>query len=293
MTDPRQRTGGLAPHEAPSNTNGASTQQEAKSEVKNTRHPAVATDASRRRDRIKLLLGSITETTGKLADLIEAARDGEDHRVLGFASWTAYVAAEFSGLLTGLGTADRRVAVHVLAASGMPTRAIAQVAGISQSTAARDARVSQSDSPAPARSAKLAQRRQHWAAEQEAAEIAEMADVPTEEFEAALTAAREQDDLSRENVISNLPKKRVTGAVGKSYSQQAPPVKPRRRPLPDAYNDAVFDLEKVLARLQRLTDDDRFAANRDALADRHRYQLDSADALLNLVCIALTEGGDR
>jgi len=103
--------------------------------------------ASRRRDRIKLLLGSIAATTEKLADLIEAARDGEDHVVLGFASWTAYVAAEFSGLLAGLGTAERRVAVHALSVSGMPTRAIAEVAGISQSTAARDARVSHDDSP--------------------------------------------------------------------------------------------------------------------------------------------------
>ncbi len=108
---------------------------------------APAGDASRRRDRIKLLLGSIAATTEKLVDLIEAARDGEDHVVLGFASWTAYVAAEFSGLLTGLGTAERRVAVHALSVSGMPTRAIAEVAGISQSTATRDAQVSHGESP--------------------------------------------------------------------------------------------------------------------------------------------------
>jgi hypothetical protein len=107
----------------------------------------VATDASRRRDAIKLLLGSIAETTEKLADLIEAARDGEDHVVLGFASWTAYVAAEFSGLLTGLGTAERRVAVHALSVSGMPTRAIAEVAGVDHSTVVRDQKQVVQDAP--------------------------------------------------------------------------------------------------------------------------------------------------
>lgn len=201
--------------------------------------PVVASDASRRRDRIRLLLGSITETTEKLADLIEAARDSEDHVVLGFSSWTAYVAAEFSGLLAGLGTADRRVAVHALATSGMPTRAIAEVAGISQSTAARDVRVSHSDSPAETAGAAvvLADGSTVTAT---AAEL-RMADASDDEFEAALTAARAQDDLSQRNVVQLLAP-RVTGRDGRSYPQQGPPRTPRRRPLPDAYADAASNL---------------------------------------------------
>jgi len=232
----------------------------------------VATDASRRRDRIKLLLGSIAETTEKLADLIEAARDGEDHVVLGFASWTAYVAAEFSGLLTGLGTAERRVAVHALSVSGMPTRAIAEVAGISQSTAARDARVSHDDSPvrgvAACETFVLA----------DGSEIAVSADelfmgaVSDDEFEVALTTARQQGDLSSSNVVRLLGP-RVTGVDGRSYAQQAPRRTQRRRALPDAYDEAVHDLVKVLERLARLHRDDRFAANREAVRGRNHGPL--------------------
>jgi len=252
----------------------------------------LASDASRRRDRIKLLLGSITETTEKLADLIEAARDGEDHVVLGFASWTAYVAAEFSGLLTGLGTADRRVAVHALSESGMPTRAIAEVAGISQSTAARDVRLSHDDSPVEGEAAGetfvLADGFEIAVSTDELA----MADMSDDEFEVALSAAREQDNLSRSNVVRLLGP-RVTGVDGRSYPQQAPPRTPRRRPLPDAYADAVYDVGKALERLERLYDDDRFPAHRDVLAGQHRFTMQTSKDRLARVFYGLTDGGDQ
>ncbi len=45
-------------------------------------HTAPATDASRRRDRIKLLLSAMTTTTEKIAELLDAAQADEDHRIL-------------------------------------------------------------------------------------------------------------------------------------------------------------------------------------------------------------------
>ncbi len=71
--------------------------------------------------------------------------------------------------------------------------------------------------------------------------------------------------------------RRVTGADGKPYQPgQRRPAEARRRPrrpLPDAYRDAVEDLRKAAARLQRLHTDDRFTSHRPALARHHRRQL--------------------
>lgn len=56
----------------------------------------------------------------------------------------------------------------------------------------------------------------------------------------------------------------VQGIDGKSY-QPPTPRTPRRRPLPDAFKDAVWDLTKTIDRLDRLVQDDRFPANRKSL----------------------------
>lgn len=59
----------------------------------------------------------------------------------------------------------------------------------------------------------------------------------------------------------------MTGVDGKTYSPPvAPPErKPRRRPLPDVYQDAFWELQKAVERLERLHRDDRFPANRHGL----------------------------
>ena len=49
--------------------------------------------------------------------------------------------------------------------------------------------------------------------------------------------------------------------------------KPRRTSLPDAVVDAVYDLNKAVTRLAKLTEDDRFASNRDAIQTRHLPEL--------------------
>jgi len=242
---------------------------------------AVANDATRRRDRIKLLLSTMTTTTEKIAELLEAAQADGDHRALGYASWTAYVAGEYAESLAGLSAAARRPAVAALAEGGLSTRAIAEIAGVGQSTVGRDLQVTRSGSPGeagPVRSAKLEQRREFFDSDEEMRDAEVMADASDDDFEAALTAAREQDDLSRENVTANLPAKRVTGTDGKSYSARAEPRKPRRSPLPDSYRRAVWELQKSVERLERLHADDRFTTNRALLDAAYRHPVtDSLD----------------
>jgi hypothetical protein len=95
-------------------------------------------DASRRRDRIKLLLTSMTEQTSKVVAILEEAEANEDHLTLGYKSWTAYIAGEYAGLLSDLKLAQRREVVGSLTAIGMSTRAIAGVVGTSHKTVVKD-----------------------------------------------------------------------------------------------------------------------------------------------------------
>jgi hypothetical protein len=89
-------------------------------------------EARRRRDRIKLLLTSMTEQTNKVVAILEEAQTNEDHLALGYASWTAYIAGEYAGLLAELTRANRREVVGSLTSAGMPTRAIAEIVGVDQ-----------------------------------------------------------------------------------------------------------------------------------------------------------------
>jgi hypothetical protein len=95
-------------------------------------------EARRRRDRIKLLLTSMTEQTNKVVAILEEAQTNEDHLALGYASWTAYIAGEYAGLLAELTRANRREVVGSLTSAGMPTRAIAEIVGVDHSTVVRD-----------------------------------------------------------------------------------------------------------------------------------------------------------
>ncbi len=124
-------------------SNGSASHHAAKSSVESTAGAA----ASRRRDRITLLIGSMTTTTEKIAELLDAAQVEQDHVALGYASWPAYVAGEFADALAGLSTVARRPAVAALAEGGLSTRAIAEIAGVGQSTVGRDLQVTRSGSP--------------------------------------------------------------------------------------------------------------------------------------------------
>lgn len=52
-----------------------------------------------------------------------------------------------------------------------------------------------------------------------------------------------------------------------------PPPSPKRRPLPDAFKDATYDLTKVMERLTRLVTDDRFNRNAEQVSGMSRGDL--------------------
>lgn len=59
--------------------------------------------------------------------------------------------------------------------------------------------------------------------------------------------------------------------------------KPNRKPLPDAFRSAAWDLSKVAERLNRLADDDRFPRNAEQVAQMSRSDLLRAADLLAAV----------
>lgn len=74
---------------------------------------------------------------------------------------------------------------------------------------------------------------------------------------------------------------KVVGLDGKTYT--APRPTPRRRPFPDQFFDATFDLDKAVDRVVRLADDDRLPRNREAIAHQAPALGRAANRLLEVL----------
>lgn len=107
-------------------------------------------DAERLDKRIRLLADSINNNLAKLYELVELAKVGEIHVVLGFPSWPAYIADVFGGQVR-LDREQRRELVGYLSGEGMSQRAIAEVVAVDQKTVTNDLRArEENSSPEPA-----------------------------------------------------------------------------------------------------------------------------------------------
>jgi transposase-like protein len=114
-----------------------------------TRSPALAA-AERRAERIRLVATTFMEARDKLARLITEAQENNDHEVMGYRSWTEYIAALCSDTpLMRLSRDERKVIVADLAEQGMSTRAIAPVVGAHRDTVAQDLRDAGGGFPPP------------------------------------------------------------------------------------------------------------------------------------------------
>lgn len=95
-------------------------------------------DATRITSRIRLLVDQISDNTDKVIGLVEQAQAGKAWEALGYASWPAYVTTEFRGALARLEKAVRQPVVLKLAETGLSSRAIATVTGVSKDTVRAD-----------------------------------------------------------------------------------------------------------------------------------------------------------
>ncbi len=174
--------------------------------------------------------------------LLREAFERRAWAALGHESWDAYCAAELSTSQLKLSRERRQQIVAELTGGDKPlsNRAVATALGVDHKTVAADRAAQVGNFP-------------HLAEPQPGIIDVEIVKGTTEP---------EQE--------------KVTGADGKTYPARQQQTK-TRRPLPDAWNDALYDLEKVSGRVLRLAEDDRFPAHTDALrkpsyADLSRVQ---------------------
>jgi hypothetical protein len=113
-----------------------------------TTDPLSVDDATRLTGQIKVTIENVSYQLDVLADLVAKAKAGDVHVVLGYKSWTAYIADVVDGCSLRLDREDRRELVARLSAEGMSARAIGPVVGASEATVRRDIPPASSDAPA-------------------------------------------------------------------------------------------------------------------------------------------------
>ncbi len=102
---------------------------------------AMPTPATLRHNKITGLLGMMIDTRESLLEVVVEAKASDDHLAFGYASWPAYVAGEFAAMLADLNRDDRRLAALALAETGMSSRAIAPLVGVSDRQVRTDVQV--------------------------------------------------------------------------------------------------------------------------------------------------------
>jgi transposase-like protein len=210
--------------------------------------PLSPQDATRLDKRLRLMAGTARQNFEKVGRLLDEAKAGRVHDVLGYKSWPAYVADAVGGQIQLSG--DSRVAmVQMLAGEGMSVRAIATATGVSKSTVDRDlAQVSH--------------------------------DGTGESIEPSNSGVPQWDTSSPgdggdtvEEPVDATPEARTTGLDGKTYTKpkrkprakretnpdpEPEPVKERRPQLRTVFRANVEEMERVYQQTHRLGIDPRW-----------------------------------
>lgn len=212
-----------------------------------------AGEAQRLTQRIKLAASSIREGLFKLQNLVDEAKNSNAWKILGFASWTAYLVDTLGDEPMRVSKERRQELVGYLSGEGLSSRAIAPIVGVDRKTVDRD--------------------------------IAGGANVPPAD-NATESEPRHPRlavvDLGSGEVTDAEPEERkVTGLDGKSYTRPTKPVTERRIPLTDDAHNAGYTLRKAIERLDRIRNDDRFERNRAEILKDLRPHLDFARDVLN------------
>lgn len=225
-----------------------------------TLEPMARDEAERITERIRVALDRVSQSWADLGDRITEAYQRRADLALGYESWFAYAEAELKPS-TGLAAEVRRQLVGMLSQAGMSTRAIAPTVGVTHKTVVKDTQVVPEVPPADPVGP---------------ADATEQIDPLTGEV---LDADR------KPSLIAPAPQP-VTGLDGKTYPKPTPKPevpKPRRRPLTDAFSDGVYQLRVKVESLERLTRDDRFAANKEKAAQTDLHRLTNTRDLLQQV----------
>lgn len=194
--------------------------------------------AERRAERIRLTATSFMEARDKMSSLlVEAQREG-DHETMGYRSWPEYIAALFSDTpLMRLSRDERKVIVADLAEQGMSSRAIAPVVGASRDTVQKDIRSSGRNLPDAPRTVKSI------------------------------------DGIER--TFHPRPATTPTTAAHDT-GENADDRKPKAEAITAQFNSAVVDLNRLMDRLHRITEQDAYTRNADKIATLYKADIDRA-----------------
>lgn len=209
-------------------------------------------------ERLRLQATNYQEAREKVIATLTEARDGGAAELLGYASWTAYMADVFADAPLRLERDARQELVAELAAQGMSTRAIAPIVGVTHETVAQDIN-------APVR---------NLTPDPEPRRVVEV-----------ITA-----DADTGEVIEDKPRK-ITGMDGKTYTAPTRPEskepRPKASPITDRFTSAVTDLNRLLDRFHRITEDPAFRRNTDTIRGLHRADINRAISELQALADAL------
>ncbi|NOR03635.1 hypothetical protein HGK72_26655 [Mycolicibacterium fortuitum] len=220
-----------------------------------------AADARALTDRIKVGVEAVWE-------LIKQAYTERAWDALGYSSWDDYCTREFGASRLRLPREERAEVVASLRESGLSTRAIAAATGLARNTVLSDLRdrdeVVQIEPPADAEPI----------AAQPDGDDQPLIDFPEQPgcrdcggYGCETCFPEVEDEPQPEPEPAPKP---ITGTDGKTYTPKPKPATPqpsKRKPLPDAFWRATYDLKKRAESIVRLADDDRFKKNKDQIAD--------------------------
>lgn len=194
-------------------------------------------------DRIKIAVEGTWQ-------LIREAYTSRSWAVLGYDTWDAYCTAEFGETRLRLPREERQEVVASLRENGLSTRAIAAATGMDQKTVRNDLAVAGEDFSSPVLGA----------------------DGKT------YAASRQQPEP---DLLAGGDWVQPAGPGFEAAVTVSP--KPKRRPLPEAFTDAGRDLTRAAERLARLSEDDRFAKNRETTHHQVPELLGALDHTVRLV----------
>lgn len=231
--------------------------------------PVSAPDAERRAMKISLRLDTIADNYEAVVPMIRESLELRDHEALGYRSPGDYLADRFGKALARLPIALRRETVAAIdSVETLSTRSLAPVFDVDNKTIHNDRRALsavETSTPEPSHVERT---------------------VIAEQRPVTLTGVGHVNTATGE-ILDTKP---ITGMDGKAYNRPAP-TKPRtapRRALTDQFFDAVYDMTKQIERVERLTNDDRFNANKEKVAQKHLNDLIQTHDLLQQVIDSLS-----
>ena len=239
-------------------------------------------EAERITERIRLTVDTTARNLSKLAELVSEAYERRADLAMGYGSWAEYSKAEFGDETQKLVPEFRRQLVGMLSAEGMSTRAIAPAVGVSEATAWRDTQALHHEAPAsepdlPGTGATVL----------DTGTLCHATSGQAREFLDSIQSA--PSAATPEAAPEPAPVRKVTGLDGKQYSAPKPQQesKPRQHPLPDQFFRARYDMSRKVESLERLAGDQRFATNKEKVAQENLNDLNHAIEALQRIVASL------